>query len=232
MKDIIAIIPARGGSKRIPRKNIKDFFGKPVISYPIMNALESKIFTEVMVSTDDEEIASVAKNVGANVPFIRSAENSTDLSSTVDVLLEVLFQYEKLGRYFEYGCCIYPSTPLLKQERLVEGRNLLFSEADTDVVIPVLRYSHPIQRALAIGKNQEITQLDPKMMTVRTQDLQIAYHDSGQFYFFRTESLRKYKTIWCPNAKGIELEESETQDIDNIEDWKLAELKFRLLQNK
>lgn len=231
MKDIIAIIPARGGSKRIPRKNIKTFYGKPIISYPIINALRSKIFDEVMVSTDDEEIASVARVVGANVPFFRSAKNSTDFSSTVDVLLEVLYHYENQGRYFEFGCCIYPCTPLLKSNRLIEGRNLLLSESNIDVVIPILRYSHPIQRAITIDNDFRITQLDPKMMIARTQDLQNAYHDSGQFYFFKTESLRKYKSIWCPNVKGIELEEIETQDIDTLEDWNLAELKFKL-ENK
>jgi pseudaminic acid cytidylyltransferase len=232
MTEIIAIIPARGGSKRIPRKNIKSFCGIPVISYPIANAIQSKIFTEVMVSTDDEEIASISLDAGAKVPFYRSSENSTDLSSTIDVILEVLNNYEKQGRYFEYGCCIYPCTPLLRPERLIEAKNQLISDSETDVVIPLLRYTHPIQRALKLENDFRIKQLNPKMMTVRTQDMQTAYHDSGQFYFFRTKSLRKYHSIWCAKAKGVELEEMEAQDIDTLNDWILAEFKFKLLRDK
>ncbi|TGM89525.1 pseudaminic acid cytidylyltransferase [Leptospira levettii] len=229
MKEIIAIIPARGGSKRIPRKNIKNFCGKPVISYAISNALQSNLFSEVMVSTDDEEIGQVAKIWGANVPFFRSKENSTDFSSTIDVILEVIANYEMKGRFFEYGCCIYPCTPLLKRESLIESCDMLFSNDDTDVVIPILRYSHPIQRALTVNIDSRIEQVNPEMMKIRTQDLQVTYHDAGQFYFFKTESLKKYKTMWCPKVNGLELKEIEAQDIDTIDDWKLAELKFQLL---
>ena len=151
----IAIIPARGGSKRIPRKNIKLFLGKPIIAYSIEAALATNLFDEVMVSTDDNEIASIAKKYGANVPFHRSSENSSDYSTTVDVLLEVLEQYRSQGKTFDIGCCIYPSAPFSSKNLITKGYTKLVNEA-YEVVFPATAYGHPIQRSFSIDQDDQI----------------------------------------------------------------------------
>jgi len=225
----VAIIPARGGSKRIPRKNIRAFLGKPIIAYSIQAAMESKLFDEVMVSTDDDEIASIAVAYGASVPFLRSKSNADDFATTVDVLVEVLQAYKNVGKEFDAGCCIYPTAPLASHTRIRQGWEML-SEKDYDTVFPVTRFGYPIWRALQMTNNK-ISMIWPEHLTKRSQDLPVAYHDAGQWYWFRVKQLLDSKLLWTNNTFGVEIDELEVQDIDNEIDWKLAEMKYGLLQN-
>ncbi|MDX1903381.1 MAG: pseudaminic acid cytidylyltransferase [Thermonemataceae bacterium] len=227
----IAIIPARGGSKRIPRKNIKDFLGKPIIAYSIETALESGLFSEVMVSTEDEEIAEVAKKYGAKVPFLRSADNADDFTGTVDVLVEVLEQYKKIGFVFEKSCCVYPTAPFVSVRRLEEAKELL-EKKNYDCVFPMVRFSYPIQRALKMDKAGKIAMFEPENLNKRSQDLESAYHDAGQFYFFNVQSILQKQQLWTNNTGAIILPETEVQDIDNQEDWEIAQIKYQWLQSK
>jgi pseudaminic acid cytidylyltransferase len=222
----LAIIPARGGSKRIPRKNIRNFFGKPIIAYSIEIAHRSGLFDEVMVSTDDEEIGKVAKSYGASVPFMRSARNADDFATTMDVLKEVEADYKtKLNRSFDYICCIYPTAPLIKKERLIAGLNTLF-ENNLDAVFPIVPFSYPIWRGLEIV-DDKIKMLWPDFLNSRSQDLKKAYHDAGQWYWYRPEKIDK--TLFTENASSIILDEMEVQDIDTLSDWLLAEMKYKFL---
>ncbi len=227
-KKKIAIIPARGGSKRIPRKNIKDFLGKPIIAYSIEAAINSGLFDEIMVSTDDSDIAKVAQDYGAKIPFMRSERNSDDFATTADVILEVLAEYEKLGKKFDYFCCIYPTAPFTSSDKLKNAFKLLTDE-QSDSVIPVVQFSYPIQRAFKINNNMELKYISPENINKRSQDLETAYHDAGQFYWARTETFLKEKTLACGKTKPFILKESEVQDIDNEYDWELAEIKFSRL---
>ena len=222
----ICIIPARGGSQRIPKKYIKDFLGKPIIAYSIKAALDSMIFDEVLVSTDDEEIAEIAKNFGAKTPFFRSRDNSNNFASTVDVLIEVLDWYSKSGQKFEYGCCLYPAAPFATPELLAENYTRLFKEK-CDVVFPVVAYSHPIQRALKLNENNKISLFFNQDQFTRSQDLETTYHDSGQFYWFEIEKLLLNKSLFSENAMGVKVSEFQAQDIDSLEDWKMAEMKYK-----
>jgi pseudaminic acid cytidylyltransferase len=224
----LAIIPARGGSKRIPRKNIKNFLGVPIIHYSLKAANHSNLFDEVMVSTDDDEIADLAQFFGARVPFMRSPENSSDHATTVDVLIEVLENYKKKGIHFTHACCIYPSAPLTSPDTLRKGYNKMIAN-DFDSVIPVMKFSYPIHRALNINEEGNIKMAMPEHVNTRTQDLPDAYHDTGQFYWFNVKELLKQKTLFTKNSGSIVLKEYEAQDIDTEEDWQMAELKFKLL---
>lgn len=223
----IAIIPARGGSKRIHRKNIKEFLGKPIIAYSIEAAIESKLFDEVMVSTDDKEIAEIAINYGANIPFLRSADNSNDFATTFEVIEEVLQEYTRNGGKFEYCCCIYPTAPFVTSKYLHKGFELL-TKNNYDSVFPVMQYGFPIQRALKIvdGKVQLFS---PEYLSSRSQDLEASFHDAGQFYWTNTERILTERKIITNSCGVIIIEEKEGQDIDNIADWELAELKYKLL---
>ncbi len=225
----IAIIPARGGSKRIPRKNIKDFLGKPIIAYSIEAALNSKLFEEVMVSTDDVEIAEIAKQYGAKVPFIRSEKNSNDFAATVDVLFEVINQYKILDKNFINACCIYPTAPFVTSDILNKGYEKMIT-GNYDTVFSVLRYSFPIQRALKVV-DDKVKMFYPEFLESRSQDLEPSFHDAGQFYWFKTSVLETHNKLWTDNTGKIEIDELKAQDIDNETDWKLAELKYELLQN-
>jgi len=225
----IAIIPARGGSKRIPRKNIKDFLGKPIIAYSIEAALSSGVFDEVMVSTDDVEIAEIAKKYGAKVPFFRSPELSNDMAMTAPVLVEVLNEYKKRGQEFDYGCCIYPCAPFINSQKIKEGLDLMI-EKNADSAIPVVQFSYPIQRALKIEENK-LSMILPENMNVRSQDLMPTYHDIGQYYCFKIESFLAEPNLFSKNTVPIITTESEVQDIDTEEDWKIAEMKYRILKN-
>jgi len=224
----IAIIPARGGSKRIPRKNIKDFFGKPIIAYSIEAALNSGVFDEVMVSTDDIEIAEIAKKYGAKIPFFRSSELSNDMAMTAPVLVEVLNEYKKLGNEFEYGCCIYPCAPFINPEKLKEGLESM-KEKKVDNAVPVVQFSYPIQRALKIENNQ-LSMILPENMNMRSQDLMPTYHDIGQYYCFKIESFLAEPTLFSKNTVPIITPESQVQDIDTEEDWEIAEIKYKMLK--
>lgn len=223
----LAMITARGGSKRIPRKNIKEFNGKPIMAYSIEAALSSGVFDEVMVSTDDEEIAEIAKKYGATVPFMRSEKTSNDFATTVDVIEEVLDEYRKLGKDFDIFTCIYPTAPFITADKLKESIDKL-SASDADSLIPVVRFSYPPQRAMEIHDGNLVFR-QPENLTKRSQDLTPHYHDAGQFYVVKTESFRKNRGIMVGKILPLELSELEVQDIDNEVDWQLAELKYKLL---
>lgn len=224
----IAIIPARGGSKRIPRKNIKDFLNKPIIAYSIEAALESGVFDEVMVSTDDVEIAEIAKKYGAKVPFFRSPEMSNDMAMTAPVLIEVLNEYKKLGQDFEYCCCIYPCAPFVNPQRLKQGMELLL-ESGADSVLPIVKFSYPPQRCLVV-RDGEVQMLHPENYNVRSQDCEPYFHDVGQFYCLTASGLIEEEKMYFKKTLPLELPESEVQDIDTDEDWKIAEMKFKILK--
>jgi N-acylneuraminate cytidylyltransferase len=223
----LAMITARGGSKRIPRKNIKEFNGKPIIAYSIEAALSSGVFDEVMVSTDDEEIAEIAKRYGAKVPFFRSEKTANDFATTVDVIEEVLNTYKDRGEEFDIFCCIYPTAPFITAKRLKDAVEEL-SASDADSLIPVVRFSYPPQRAMEIHDGKLVFR-QPENLSKRSQDLEPHFHDAGQFYVVRSESFFKNHGIMVGDILPMELSELEVQDIDNEVDWKLAELKYNLL---
>lgn len=223
----IAIIPARGGSKRIPRKNIRDFLGKPIIAYSITSALESRLFDEVIVSTDDEEIASVSKTYGASVPFMRSPANSGDFASTMDVIAEVMQEYDHIDKKFDFACCIYPTAPFVNLHQLRKGFSLLTHE-NYDTVFPIVRFSYPIWRALKLVDNR-VQMIWPENLNKRSQDLVATFHDAGQWYWFNVAKIRSGKTLWTRNTFGLEISEKEVHDIDTENDWKIAEMKYRMI---
>ena len=227
----IAIITARGGSKRIPKKNIKNFCGEPIIAYSIKAAINSGIFDEVMVSTDDEEIARIAKGYGAKVPFYRSQKNSDDFATTSDVLNEVLDKYEKsLSKKFDYFACIYPTAPFVTAERLEDAYNRLY-DSGADSIVSVTKYSFPPQRSVII-RNGFIKYQYPEYEKTRSQDLEPIFHDCGQFYICRTDAFLKNKSIISGNTLAYEIPEEEVQDIDNVSDWILAEMKYKTIYNE
>jgi N-acylneuraminate cytidylyltransferase len=226
----LAMITARGGSKRIPRKNIKEFNGRPIMAYSIEAAIQSGAFDEVMVSTDDEEIAEIARKFGASVPFMRSEKTANDFATTVDVIDEVIREYHGLGKDFDLFACIYPTAPFITSDKLKEAVEKL-SASDADSLIPVVRFSYPPQRAMEIHDGKLVFR-QPENLAKRSQDLEPHYHDAGQFYVVRTESFLKNKGIMVGQILPMELSELEVQDIDNEVDWKLAEMKYKLLQDK
>lgn len=222
----IAIITARGGSKRIPGKNIKEFCGKPIISYSIEAALKSGVFDTVMVSTDSTEIAEIAKQYGAEVPFMRSESAANDFSTTSEVLLEVLSEYDSRKENYTYACCIYPTAPFVTPEKLRAAMQEL-KTSDSDTVIPVVAFSYPPQRGMII-EDEYVKLKNEEYRNSRSQDLEKMYHDCGQFYAFRTDSFKKTQNLMAGRIKPIVCLEMEVQDIDTLEDWKLAELKYRM----
>ncbi len=224
----ICIIPARGGSKRIPRKNIRNFFGKPIIAYSIEAAISSGLFDTVMVSTDDQEIADISISLGAEVPFLRSNEASTDFATTFSVVSEVLYNYEKQGVKFEYSCCLYSCAPFVNAQKLEKSFSLL-KENKFDSVFPIIQFGFPIQRALKIDNQNRASYFNPDFARFRSQDLERSFHDAGQFYWFNTNKSLEYGSIITNNSGSIIIPEIEGQDIDNETDWLLAELKFEIL---
>lgn len=225
MMNALAIITARGGSKRIPRKNVKLFLGKPIIEYSIKAALQSGIFAEVMVSTDDKEIAEIAKKAGAEVPFFRSPETSNDFATTADVILEVLQMYRERGQEFDAVCCIYPTAPFVTGDAIKTAMETLEREK-ADTVLPVVRFSFPPQRCVMV-KDGYLTAKWPEYMPMRSQDLEPLYHDCGQFYCLNTAQFLQQKTIVMEKCVPYYQNEMNVQDIDTQEDWEMAELKYR-----
>lgn len=224
----VAIITARGGSKRIPRKNIKEFMGKPMLAYAIEAAQKSEIFDEVMVSTDDNEIKEIALKYGANIPFMRSIETSNDFATTNDVLNEVINEYKKRDIEFEKFACIYPCVPFLNAEILKNAyENFLNSNADS--LMPVVKYSFPIQRAVKINKEGYLEYREPQYALSRSQDLEPMFHDVGMFYFSKTNTFIKNKTLLTSKTTFFEMDERVIQDIDTLDDWQMAEMKYKVM---
>ena len=226
----IAIIPARGGSKRIPKKNIKSFLGKPIIAYTIEAALQSQLFDKVIVSTDNEEIAIIARFYGAEVPVLRSNKNSDDHAVLADVILEVLLFYKNKKITFDKICCLLPTAPFVTSKSLKTSYNKLKNEK-LDAVFPVLEFSFPIQRSLEVLENK-IHMVWEEYMNSRSQDLEKRYHDAGQYYWLKTTSFLEEKKLFMKNSGAIIISELEAQDIDTETDWKLAELKYKLLKHE
>ncbi|MBK8505399.1 MAG: pseudaminic acid cytidylyltransferase [Saprospiraceae bacterium] len=227
----LAIIPARLGSKRIPRKNIKDFLGKPIIAYSIESALSSQLFDTVMVSTDHDMIATVARQHGAEVPFLRSVKNASDTATTLEVILEVLEEYHRRNLDFGQICCLYPTAPFVSASLLTSAFERL-EKGKFDTVFPVLRYSYPIQRAFKMDTGQKISMIYPDQINTRSQDLEAAYHDAGQFYCFNKKAILDNQKLWTDNTGGILISEMEGHDIDTEEDWKIAEFKYQVTFGK
>lgn len=226
----LAVITARGGSKRIPRKNIKEFCGKPIMAYSIEAALKSGVFDTVMVSTDDREIAEIAEKYGATVPFFRSEKTSNDFAVTSQVLAEVLEEYESRGQCFDRVCCIYPTAPFISAGRLRTAMELL-EEKQADSVLPVVRFSFPPQRGVVM-EDGFLRFKWPEHRNTRSQDLEPFYHDVGQFYCVNVESFREQQVLVMERTVPLIMSELEIQDIDTEEDWKLAELKYQMLKEK
>ena len=231
MQGIIAIITARGGSKRIPRKNIKEFHGLPIIQYSIKAALSAGIFDEVMVSTEDDEIAAEAKKAGATVPFKRSKDTADDFATTAQVLLEVLNMYKEKGQVFKYACCIYPTAPFVSGQKLTAAFQAM-ENANADSIVPVTKFSFPIWRSFKMNKEGQVAYNWPEFAPKRSQDLPPSYHDCGQFYFFKIEPFLRTGKLVTENTIGLEVPESEVQDIDTEEDWKIAEIKYDMFLKK
>ncbi|MEO8414429.1 MAG: pseudaminic acid cytidylyltransferase [Ginsengibacter sp.] len=225
----IAIIAARGGSKRIPKKNIRSFLGRPIISYSIDAAINSGLFGEIMVSTDSEEIAGIAMRAGAKVPFLRSEVNSNDFAGTADVIAEVINYYKMQGVFYEKGCCIYPTAVFVTPDLLKKAYDILIDKK-FDVVFPATRFSYPIQRSLRVLPGSKAEMLWPENYYKRSQDLEKVYHDAGQFYWFVSNYILQSNKLFSDNTGVIEISELIAQDIDNEEDWKLAEIKHSFCQ--
>ena len=223
----VAIITARGGSKHIPRKNIKFFYGKPIIAYSIIAAQNSNCFDEIMVSTDDEEIAEISIQYGASVPFFRSPENSDDYSGTVDVLTEVISEYKRRNINFDEGCCLYPTAPFITTKLLIDGLTIM-NENDASSLIPVSAFAAPIWRALKIEDNK-LKRIWVEYEKSRSQDLSPTYYDIGQFYWFNVEKFMEAKSLLTNNTVTMIIDQSLSHDIDTIEDWQHAELKYKCL---
>jgi N-acylneuraminate cytidylyltransferase len=225
----LAIIPARGGSKRIPKKNIKDFLGKPIIAYSIETALHSGLFEEVMVSTDDEEIAETAIQYGAKIPFMRSEKTANDFASTVEVLKEVEEEYRnQFHEEFDYICCIYATAPFIAEKHLKEGLRLL-TDKNLSSVFPIVPFSYPVWRSLRINTQGKTEMVWKEYMNTRSQDLEPFYHDAGQWYWYDPKKI--INSLFTDNSSSIILSDEVVQDIDTVIDWKIAEIKYGLLQN-
>lgn len=226
----IAIITARGGSKRIPRKNIKNFCGKPILAYSIVAAQEAGIFDEIMVSTDDEKIAEIAREYGASVPFLRGEKTSGDFATTNDVIQEVLDSYKNGGTTFESVCCIYPTAPFITSQKLKDAMELL-STSGAGCVMPVVKFSFPPQRGMVI-RDGKLEYVYPENRLVRSQDLEAIYHDCGQFYCFTAENFERTGQVVAGEVCPIPVDEREVQDIDEPSDWEIAEMKYRIMTER
>ena len=226
----LCIIPARGGSKRIPRKNIKLFCGKPIIAYSIEAAINSNLFDEVMISTDDKEIGEIGLKYGASVPFFRSKKTANDFATTYDVIEEVLENFKTIGKTFDYACCIYACAPFTSELNLKLSLNQLIDK-NFDSIFPIIPFGYPIQRSLKLNESK-VSFMYPEYSLTRSQDLEEIFHDAGQFYWINIKKCLKKKQLVTDNSGSIILSELEGQDIDNEIDWSLAELKFELLQSK
>ena len=227
---LLALITARGGSKRIPQKNIKEFCGKPILAYSIEAAKKAGVFDTVMVSTDSAEIAAIAERYGAAVPFMRSESTSNDHAPTAEVIREVLMKYAENGMVYDRFCCIYPTAPFVTAGKLQKAAQML-EESDAGSLVSVVTFSFPPQRAFVL-RNGVIQYQYPENEFARSQDLEPIYHDAGQFYFCRTKAFLEQNTLITRKSIPFILPEEEVQDIDNFSDWTLAEMKYQLFLQK
>lgn len=225
----IAIIPARGGSKRIPRKNIKEFHGKPMIAYSIDTAVNSQCFDKIIVSTDDAEIAEVAIKHGAEVPFMRPADISDDYATTLDVIKHAIEFTESQGWAVKNVCCIYATAPFLTHEFIQKGL-VEITSAKIDYAFSATSFPFPIQRALKLSDEQRVEMFQPEHLNTRSQDLEEAYHDAGQFYWGTKNAFLQRKPFFSPQSKAVLLPRKRVQDIDTNEDWELAKALYKALQ--
>lgn len=222
----VAVIPARGGSKRIPRKNVRAFAGRPLISWTIDTCLASGLFADVIVTTDDDEIAAVARAGGASVPFTRPASLADDHATTAAVMAHAVASLAPPLSDADLVCCVYPAAVLVSANDLALGRQQLLDAPEALYAGAVVRYSHPIQRALERGADGRITLLQPELASTRTQDLPTRWHDAGQFYWGRATAWRE-QAPYFSSALGVELPSWRAQDIDDEDDWIRAEAMFR-----
>lgn len=222
LRNNLCIIPARGGSKRIPRKNVKDFLGKPIIAYSIEVALQSNLFEEVMVSTDDQEIADIALKYGAKVPFFRSEETANDFAPLRAVINEVTDNYKNANKTFDQVCCILPTAPFVNTQILTEAYELMIDKK-FDSIRPIVRFGYPIQRAVRCNDGK-IEMIQPEHLLTRSQDLEETFHDAGLFYWMHFS-----KGLEGDNKGGFVVSEKVVQDIDTLEDWEIAETKYKIL---
>lgn len=228
IKGAVAIIPARGGSKRIPGKNIRIFAGKPMVAWPIAAAMDSGCFDRIVVSTDNPEIARVAREYGAEVPFMRPAELSDDLTSTAPVAAHALRWLMDNGSSFVHACCIYPTAPLIRAADLTAAHALL-ADSDADYVFSATRFQFPVQRALKLDAHGGVEPMFPESIDARSQDLAEAWHDAGQFYWGKTDAFLAMRPDFSPASRIFPLPHWRVQDIDTEEDWRRAELLFATL---
>ncbi len=225
----LCVIPARGGSKRIPRKNIKPFCGQPMIAYSIQAALESQCFDQVVVSTDDIEIAEVAKRYGAQVPYLRPAVLANDYAGTIPVIKHAIEWFEEQGTAFESVCCLYATAPFVHGE-LIKQAYQQFVASQADYCFTVTRFASPIQRAFKMNDEKRLKMFYPENFNKRSQDLEEAYHDAGQFYWGRAQAWKQETPIFSEVSSPFVLPSYLVQDIDNEEDWKRAELMYQVLK--
>ena len=229
---IIAVIPARGGSKRIPRKNIKLFSGKPIIAWSIEAAIKAKIFDKIIVSTDDDEIANIAIKYGASVPFLRPEKLSDDFTGTNSVVKHAINFLNGNEKKVDYACCIYATAPFLDSSYILQGYNAII-ENKIKFAFSVTTFPFPVQRAIRINDESKIEPIWPEFIQDRSQDLEEAFHDAGQFYWGTADAFLKEENMYVNNSYPIKLPRFLTQDIDTYEDWLQAELIFKaLIDNK
>jgi len=227
----LAVIPARGGSKRIPRKNIKTFHGQPMIAWSVQAAIDSGCFDEVWVSTDDEEIAAVAQAYGAKVPFLRPAHLSDDFATTADVMSHAVEEFDKLNHTLpDYICCLYATAPFLTKADLVQGLEKIKNNNNLNYVFSATTYPFPIQRAIKLNVDDTVEMFSLQYFNVRSQDLKEAWHDAGQFYWGTAEAWLNKAMIFAPQSSVVELPRFRVQDIDTQEDWNRAEWLFKAIQ--
>ncbi len=227
----LAVIPARGGSKRIPRKNIKPFMGQPIIGYSINTAIDSGCFDRIIVSTDDEEIADVAKAHGAEVPFLRPQALSDDMTGTIDVIAHAIDEICQSGQCPDEVCCIYATAPFVTPEDIQEGLQRVL-QPDVDYCFPVGAFPAPIQRALRLDHDNAVDMFDAETRHSRSQDLEPAYHDAGQFYWGKTDAWRQQRDVFGLASRALVLPSYRVQDIDTPDDWVRAELIFGAIQRQ
>jgi pseudaminic acid cytidylyltransferase len=228
---ILAIIPARGGSKRIPKKNIKLFAGKPIISYSIQAATKTALFDEIIVSTDSQEIAEIAVGYGAKVPFTRPAGLASDFASTSEVLIHAINWYENQGKQIEYFCCVYATAPFIRTQDILKGYEII-KQKNVTSVFSVTTFPYPIFRALKIEENGTISMVWPEYLNVRSNDLPETYHDAGQFYWADAKKFMQQKTLFAYDSLPVILPRYMVQDIDTTEDWETAEMMFATMKAK